>query len=233
MLWNDATTAKQRIHRAEYKREAILSFLRQHTYSDLNTLSELFGFVSNAGTSRLLSKLVAEGLIKKAVLKEEHFKKTLFGITREGLGEFIHNKIFYPSNVNIKNWKHTMYCQRAAIFFLNDERTMTHHVKVLNIETGDIQKYGFKHRPDLLLKPKNLNYICVEVELNLKAKARYKNILLEYCELMKKKKIGKVMYVFYDQRKSEIFTTILSDFFMPRLSAYGDLKTNFSIKVFK
>lgn len=233
MLWNDAATSKQRTQRAEYKREAVLSFLRQHTYSDLNTLSELFGFVSNAGTSRLLSKLIAEGLVKKAVLKDDFFKKTLFGITRKGLGEFVNNKIFYPSNVNIKNWKHTMHCQRAAIFFLNDKRTITHNVKVLNIEVGDIKKYGFKHRPDLLLQPAHLNYICVEVELNLKAKARYKNILLEYCELIKEKKIGRVMYIFYDQRKSEVFTNILDDFFKSRLSTYGDFHACFSIKVFK
>lgn len=229
MLWSDS---KQRTQRAQEKRERVLHFLRLHTYSDLDTLSELFGFTSKASISRLLSRLIAEGFVKKVILKEDFFKKTFFGITRVGLEHEISKKVFYPSNVNIKNWKHTQHCQRASIYFLNHAGTKKHGFELRNVENGDIKKYNLKHRPDLLLESKSLGYICIEVELSIKAKERYTNIFREYNELILNQKVHDVIYVFYDQKKAEVFNKILIDYFLKASPRYKECKHKYKIKVF-
>ena len=186
-------------------RLAILEFLCIHTYSDIETIRNHLGVKSKPMISRILSKLVFDGYLKKAEIKNSFGRVVLFGVTRKAIDEEIDRRIFLPHKVNLRTLEHTLYCQRASSYFLKSEQFQKQHIELKNVETGDIKKYGLKHRPDLLMKPEFHPFVCVEVELSLKSKQRYKSILSEYCSLLKREKITQVIYVFYNERKANIF----------------------------
>jgi hypothetical protein len=186
-------------------RERILSFLCVHTYSTIDVLMSLLQIKTKPLISRHLSKLIRDGLVKKAEIKNSFGRVVLFGITRKAIDENVAMRPFQPCRINLMTLEHTLFCQKTSAFFLNSDEFEKHEMTLINVEVGDVKKYGFKHRPDLLLKPKYFNHICIEVELSIKSKARYNGILRDYVTLLEKDRILQVIYVFYNKQKSDVF----------------------------
>lgn len=195
---------KDRQKKAHQNRSKIIEFLLIHTYTNIDTLKYYLGVNSKPMISRHLSKLIEAGYVKKAEIKNTFGRVTLFGITQKAINN-LNVKPFVPSKVNLRTLEHTLYCQKTSAYYLNHDYFKKHNMELINLEIGDITKYGLKHRPDILLKPSKHSYICIEVELSLKSKPRYKKILSEYSDLLAQGKILQVVYVFYDKKKSDIF----------------------------
>ena len=222
MLISDS---KKRLQINSDKRKKILMFLLENRYSNLDNISVAINQKSNAGASRVLQKLIAEKLVKKAVIDKNFVRITLFGITQKGIDEcdlFIDDySPFYPSRASTANLKHTLINQRILTVIKKRLINCT-DIKTINVEFGNLKKYEhickFKHRPDGLLVAKRDEGIVVfviETELSLKNTKRYKEIFREYISHHRAKKITSVMYFVRDEsaqkRLQKIIDTIASD----------------------
>ena len=206
MLISDS---KKRLQINSDKRKKILMFLLENRYSNLDNISVAINQKSNAGASRVLQKLIAEKLVKKAVIDKNFVRITLFGITQKGIDEcdlFIDDySPFYPSRVSTANLKHTLVNQRILTVIKKRVINCT-DIKTINVEFGNLKKYEhickFKHRPDGLLVAKRDEGIVVfviETELSLKNTKRYKEIFREYIRHHRANKITSVMYFVRDE----------------------------------
>ncbi|WP_085609335.1 hypothetical protein, partial [Vibrio parahaemolyticus] len=164
------------------------------------------GHSSTATASRTLKKLCAEQLVKKVHITEEHINVTLFGISKEGVGQLScsvdEQRHFIPSRVSFRNLHHTLANQRAGTVVVNFlKNSNVEDIKVINTEFGNLKKYNhivkFNHRPDLLIvgyfngKP---TLFVIETELSLKDSKRYRKIWFEYMKLKQKGLIKVVWY---------------------------------------
>ena len=198
-------------------------FLSIHIYSDLETLAHHIDAKTKPVVSRILKKWMFEGLVKKAQVKNKFGGCWLFGITTKALNGDTTKRAFQPSKVNLRTLEHTLKCQRASSYFLKHKAVTEHGYKLVNIESGDLKKYGMTHRPDLIIQNKEtslVGLICIEVELSLKSKQRYDDILNTYITNIKNSKVNQVIYLFYDEKIiSKFKTNVLMPFFSKRAVA--------------
>ena len=222
MLISDS---KKRLQINSDKRKKILMFLLENRYSNLDNISVAINQKSNAGASRVLQKLIAEKLVKKAVIDKNFVRITLFGITQKGIDEcdlFIDDySPFYPSRVSTANLKHTLINQRILTVIKKRLINCT-DIKTINVEFGNLKKYEhickFKHRPDGLIVAKrdeDIVVFVIETELSLKNTKRYKEIFREYIQHHRANIITSVMYFVRDEsaqkRLKKIIDTIAAD----------------------
>ena len=209
---------QERALRADRNRKMLWDFLMIHTYSDLETLAHHIDAKTKPVASRILKKWIFEGWIKKVEIKNKFGRWWLFGITTKALKGEIKKRAFQPSKVNLRTLEHTLKCQRASSYFLKHKAFNEDNYKMVNIESGDLKKYGITHRPDMIIQNKNkklIGFICVEVELSLKSKPRYDEIFKAYVNNIKLFKINQVIYVFYDEKlKLKFENNILKPFFV-------------------
>jgi len=135
-------------------------------------IKEIIGFKGQRACDRRLRKLIQAGYIKR--------ERILYGIAgiykNTSKGAKIEGLAGANSKIRIEQIKHDIAVIDTAIF-LNKK----HGVPYKNIKT-EIQLHredGFgirKHRPDLVFKKDNKE-ICVEIELALKSKERFTNIM--------------------------------------------------------
>jgi hypothetical protein len=135
-------------------------------------IRELAGFEGQRACDRRLRKLIEAGYIKR--------EKILYGVagiysntikaTRIGLPKVKNRKI------RVEQINHDIAVVDTAIFFKKEHGIRYEDIKT-EIELHRLDGFGVrKHRPDFTF-PKDGKTICVEVELNLKAKDRFeKNI---------------------------------------------------------
>ena len=208
---------EERKERARRNRTMLWQFLNIHIYSDLETLAHHIGAKTKPVVSRILKKWMHEGLVKKVQVKNKFGSCWLFGITTKALEGDTTRRAFQPSKVNLRTLEHTLKCQRASSYFLKHEAIERRGHQLVNIETGDLKKYGMKHRPDIIIQNKNeklIGLVCIEVELSLKSKQRYDDILKSYITLIQSSKVNQVIYIFYDEHlQSKFEKNILSPFF--------------------
>lgn len=222
MLISDS---KKRLQINSDKRKKILMFLLENRYSNLDNISVAINQKSNASASRVLQKLIAEKLVKKAVIDKNFVRITLFGITQKGIDEcdlFIDDySPFYPSRVSTANLKHTLINQRILTVIKKRLINCT-DIKTINVEFGNLKKYEhickFKHRPDGLIVAKrdeDIVVFVIETELSLKNTKRYKEIFREYIQHHRANIITSVMYFVRDEsaqkRLKKIIDTIAAD----------------------
>ena len=207
---------KERQQRAERNREMLWDFLMIHTYSDLDTLAHHIDAKTKPVASRILSKWIYDGLVKKEKIQNKFGYWWLFGITTKALAGEVEKKAFQPSKVNLRTLEHTLKCQRTSSYFLKHHSVTERGYKMVNIETGDLEKYALTHRPDLIIQNQNnslVGLVCIEVELSLKSKQRYTEIFRTYIRNIQSQKINQVIYVFYDESlKNRFETNILKPF---------------------
>lgn len=210
-----------RQERAKRNRRMLWEFLTIHTYSDLETLANHIDVKTKPVVSRILKEWVFDGRIKKVQIKNKFGSCWLFGMTTKALDGDTTRRAFQPSKVNLRTLEHTLKCQRASSYFLKHEAVTDRGYKLVNIESGDLKKYGMKHRPDLIIQNQEtslVGLICIEVELSLKSKQRYDEILKNYLTSIERSKVNQVIYVFYDEKiKLKFEQSILRPFFSNRV----------------
>lgn len=223
--------AHERTQRALKNRTKLWDFLSIHTYSDLETLTHHMAFATKAPVSKILKHWVAIGIVKKIELKNSFGKVTLFGITQKGIEN--DRKPVQPSKISLRTLEHTLKVQRASSYFLQLPKTEELCMEIINIESGDLKKYGLSHRPDLLMQSAldETLLVCIEVELSLKSYQRYVEILKTYFAQIRCGHINQVIYVFYDSQVADRFEkTILHKYY---LKYPDDIKQKLKVKVLK
>ncbi|GAL14548.1 hypothetical protein JCM19233_5560 [Vibrio astriarenae] len=113
----------QKQSRHEEKLKTTVTFLKQEGYSDFQTLSLLLGYTPNSRNAvyRILNKLTAQGLIHKhdVAFLDGEIKKTLWGITELGLGQYIQEDdedypAFDPYRVKFVTLEHKLMTQKSG-----------------------------------------------------------------------------------------------------------------------
>lgn len=214
---------EERRLKAERNRRLLWEFLMIHTYSDLETLAHHIETKTKAVPSKILSKWVFDGWVKKVQIKNKFGSWWLFGITTKALEGDTKKRAFQPSKVNLRTLEHTLKCQRASSYFLKHKAVIERGYKIVNIESGDLKQYGMIHRPDLIIQNKDeklVGLISVEIELSLKSKKRYDEIFKTYLLNIKDGKINQVIYIFYDEKIKNKFE---SNFLHPFLRSNSHL----------
>ncbi len=223
--------AHERTQRALQNRTKLWAFLSIHTYSDLSTLTHHLEFATKAPVSKILKHWVAIGIVKKIELKNSFGKVTLFGITQKGIEN--ERKPVQPSKISLRTLEHTLKVQRASSYFLKLQKTEDLCMEIINVESGDLKRFGLSHRPDLLMQSAldETLLVCIEVELSLKSYQRYVEILKTYFAQIRRGHITQVIYVFYDAQVADRFEkTILHKYY---LKYPDDVKQKLKVKVLK
>jgi hypothetical protein len=135
-------------------------------------IKALCGFSGTRATDRRLNKLINYGLLKRS--------RVLYGVA--GLYQITDKakkilSIDLPvSKIRIEQIEHDIFVIDTAIYFI---RTRPILLSYIITEKQSRHEQGFTtrgHEPDFTFTHKDKN-VCVEVELNLKAKKRYAEII--------------------------------------------------------
>ncbi|WP_210461781.1 MobC family replication-relaxation protein [Pantoea ananatis] len=162
---------------------SVLNFLKEETYSDMQTLMKMLGMKHHSPFYRLINKMTEAGLVKKFVFKSLFGDLPLWGITRSGLAVVLKPDDetvpmwFEPSK--LKGWglEHHLFNQRARLIlesqgasdWINGDRT------VFRNRYPDV-----KHRPDGIITLSDGMTIAVESERHPKTPARYGQIMASH-----------------------------------------------------
>ncbi|MGL4859492.1 MAG: MobC family replication-relaxation protein [Enterobacteriaceae bacterium] len=205
---------KERKDRHNKKIVQLLNFLKEETYSDFDTLKQLFGYQANPPLYRLLDKVEGMGLIQKHNFVSRLGSLALWGITQDGIAivlkpeDRIFPSRFEPSK--LKGWSldhhldnqlaHLILEQKGATDWINGDRNTF------------LNQFKVKHRPDGLITLPNGKRIAVETERSLKTKARYQQIIASHLQARTENLWFFVFYIVPDEQKKRalvlLFDTI-------------------------
>ncbi|HFF9832971.1 MobC family replication-relaxation protein [Serratia marcescens] len=179
MLIRDVSERKKT---AINKMLTLLTFLKEETYSDFNTLRSVLGFSKSAHSPlyRMLNRAVKEGFIIKHEMPGIKQKITVWGITMQGLAMVVmpddatFPAYFEPSKLKYWTLEHRLLNQRVRIAL--EEKGGKGWVN------GDRKEFitrypGVRHRPDGIITLSNGAVVAVETERTMKTRARYINII--------------------------------------------------------
>lgn len=85
MTRNHLLSPETRYQRNLEKREIVLRFLRDETYSSANIIGDLLGFKSVQAAHQTLNKMARDGFLRKTSVSFLGKSIVLFGITEHGL----------------------------------------------------------------------------------------------------------------------------------------------------
>lgn len=199
--------------RRKEKIAIILTFLKEETYSDLQTLMAVLKVNTRASMSTLLPGMIQQDLIKKSVFSlPGNHSISIWGITRQGLAyaqalddvlEFTH---FEPSKIRLSSLHHHLENQKVKLRLeaLGCTGWLNGDKKQLGA------KFSLKHRPDGYIKLTNDQPVVIETELFIKSKLRYKEIILHHLLALNKKHWYYVLYVTPDKHKKAALIRIFN-----------------------
>jgi hypothetical protein len=177
--------------------QKILQFLSQEKFSTVNVLQALLGLKTRAGAWKILSKMERDNLVKQHRYSST---LTLWGITIEGMHEFILDKqtiedwsYFTPSKVSLLTLAHSLDVQR--IHAICDQLGLTFKVGRTLGSRSESDKV-----PDAII-PVGDEMIAVEVERTIKSRQRYDAIVYNYLKAIKAKQYHKVLYIMPDKKR--------------------------------
>lgn len=205
---------KERKGRNSEKMAQLLNFLKEETYSDFDTLKQLFRYKAHQPLYLLLDKLEGMGLIQKYVFVSRLGSLTLWGITQDGIAVVLspEDKIF-PARfepAKLKGWSldhhldnqlvHLTLAQKGATDWINGDRNTF------------LNQFKVKRRPDGLITLPNGKRIAIETERSLKTKARYQQIIASHLRARTENLWFFVFYIVPDEQKKRalmlLFDTI-------------------------
>lgn len=167
---------------AQRRMQALLTFLRQETYSDFHILKKVVGYrgSNNQAMYDLLNKAVATGVVSKHRYPVLTGKKSLWGITMQGLAmahdpdDKVFPGYFEPGKLKHRTLEHRLLNQRVRLAL--EEKGGTGW---LNGDRGEfIARYpGLLHRPDGIITLNSGAIVAVETERSMKTRARYISII--------------------------------------------------------
>ncbi|MDP9568359.1 UNVERIFIED_ORG: hypothetical protein J2806_004035 [Kosakonia oryzae] len=172
----------ERNEAANRRMEALLSFLKEETFSDFRTLKKVVGYKGkhNHAMYKLLNKAVEMGLLIKHEYPVLTGKKSLWGITIQGLAMVVcaNDKVFpaYFEPGKLKHWtlEHRLLNQRVRIALEQKGGK-----DWLNGDRGEFitRHPGVRHRPDGIITLSSGAIVAVETERTMKTRARYISII--------------------------------------------------------
>ncbi|EPU4319900.1 MobC family replication-relaxation protein [Escherichia coli] len=172
----------ERNEAANRRMEALLSFLKEETFSDFLTLKKVVGYKGrhNHAMYNLLNKAVTLGFLSKHEYPVLTGKKALWGITMPGLARVVNadDPVFpaYFEPGKLRHWtlEHRLLNQRVRLAL--EEKGGTGW---LNGDRGAFMaRYpGVRNRPDGIITLSSGAIVAVETERSLKTRARYINII--------------------------------------------------------
>lgn len=186
----------------------LLNFLKEETYSDFATLRKALGFKgkTNQPTYELLNKAIYMGFIIKHEYPVLTGKKSLWGITMQGLAmvvtadDAVFPGYFEPTKLRYWVLEHHLLNQRVRLSleakggsqWVNGDRS------------GFLARYpGVKHKPDGVITMDNGAIIAVETERSMKTRTRYINIINSHLEASDAGRWHYAMYVMPDEKSKQ------------------------------
>ncbi len=183
----------------------LLNFLKEETYSDLRTLKRAVRYKSKSHQPiyELLNKAVFMGFIIKYEYPVLTGKKSLWGITMQGLAmvvmpdDEVFPGYFEPGKLKYWSLEHRLLNQRVRLTL--EEKGASHWI---NGDRGEFMaRYpGTKHRPDGIITMDNGAIIAVETERSMKTRARYINIINSHLSASDAGHWHYAMYVMPDEQ---------------------------------
>jgi len=203
-------TSSERRARNNEKIRILLTFLKEETYSDFQTLQLLFGFKHHKSLYDLLDKVTKMGLIQKHTLESRANKIALWGITNDGLAVVLtpDDKVM-PSRFEayrITGWSLDHHLDNQLVRLTLEKKGAANWIN------GDrstfLNQFNVKHRPDGLISLPDGRVIAVETERRLKTKARYQSIIASHLVAISDKQWRYVFYVTPDEQKKRAIKVI-------------------------
>lgn len=198
----------ERNEAANRRMQALLSFLKEETFSDFLTLKKVVGYKGrhNHAMYNLLNKAVALGLLSKHEYPVLTGKKALWGITMPGLARVVNANdpvfpaYFEPGKLRHRTLEHRLLNQRVRLAL--EEKGGTGW---LNGDRGGFMaRYsGVRHRPDGIITLSSGAIVAVETERSLKTRARYITIINSHLTASDAGRWHYVMYVMPDDKTKE------------------------------
>lgn len=198
----------ERNEAARRRMRALLYFLKEETFSDLRTLKKVVGYKGkhNHAMYNLLNKAVAIGLLNKHEYPVLTGKKSLWGITMQGLAMVVSadDKVFpaYFEPGKLKHWtlEHRLLNQRVRIALEQKGGK-----DWLNGDRGEFMaRYpGVRHRPDGIITSSSGAIVAVETERSMKTRARYISIISSHLAASDAGRWHYAMYIMPDDKTKE------------------------------
>ncbi|CNB46849.1 putative mobilization protein mobC [Yersinia intermedia] len=198
----------ERNEAAKRRIRTLLYFLKEETFSDFRTLKKVVGYKGkhNHAMYDLLNKAVAMGFLNKHEYPVLTGKKSLWGITMQGLAMVVsaNDKVFpaYFEPGKLRHWtlEHRLLNQRVRIALEAKGGTGW-----LNGDRGEfIARYtGVRHRPDGIITLSSGAIVAVETERTMKTRARYISIINSHLAASDAGRWHYAMYVMPDDKTKE------------------------------
>ncbi|QHQ16164.1 molybdopterin-guanine dinucleotide biosynthesis protein MobC [Pectobacterium parmentieri] len=198
----------ERNEAAKRRMRALLYFLKEETFSDLRTLKKVVGYKGkhNHAMYKLLNKAVAIGLLIKHEYPVLTGKKSLWGLSMQGLAmvvsadDKVFPSYFEPGKLKHSTLEHRLLNQRVRITL--EEKGGTGWLN------GDRREFmsrypGFRHRPDGIITLSSGAIVAVETERSMKTRARYISIINCHLAASDAGRWHYAMYVMPDDKTKE------------------------------
>lgn len=186
---------QQRCARAQSKREVILHFLRDETWSNLTNLANMLG-LSEPAAFKTVCQMERDGFLLR--FKVSALRLSLWGITPQGLAfawgvdEVMQIRPYFePSKLSVMTIAHYLYIQRA--------RLRAEHAGWTNWIPGNRLPKDIKKRPDAIATNPEGQIVAIELERSIKTLKRYEVIFAIYLQMMRRNEYAKVHYVCPDE----------------------------------
>lgn len=187
---------------------ALLLFLKEETYSDFPMLKKAAGYKGKHDHAMydLLKKAVAMGFVSKHQYPVLAGKKSLWGITMQGLAmvvkanDNVFPAYFEPAKLKPKTLEHRLINQRVRLALEGRGGTGWHN--------GDRKEFmaqypGVRHRPDGVITLCSGAIVAVEIERSMKTRARYISIINSHLAASDAGHWHYAMYVTPDDKTKE------------------------------
>ena len=182
---------QQRCARAQSKREIVLRFLRDETWSNLTNLTGALG-LSEPAAFKTVCQMERDGFLLR--FKVTALRLSLWGVTPQGLafawGDDEPMQIrpyFEPSKLSVMTIAHYLDIQRA--------RLIAERAGWTNWIPGNRLPKDIKKRPDAIATNPEGQIVAIELERSIKTLKRYEAIFAIYLQMMKRDEYAKVHYV--------------------------------------
>lgn len=182
---------QQRCARVQSKREIVLRFLRDETWSNLTNLANVLGS-SEPAAFKTLQQLERDGYLLRN--KVTSLRISLWGITPQGLvfawteDEIMQIRPYFePSKLSVMTIPHYLDIQRA--------RLIAERAGWINWIPGNRLPKDIKKRPDAMATNTENQIVAIELERSIKTLKRYEAIFAIYLQMMKRDEYAKVHYV--------------------------------------
>lgn len=200
---------QKRLDRTEQKKQLLLAWLVDFTWTTPEIAGQLMGLITRAGINKTLKQFQNAGLIKEAFLVlADNRKLRIIGITPNGLLWCDDNEMaidkpsFDPGRVALSTIIHRLDVQRCRL-----------KVNQLGIEWVAENNYPKKitYRPDAIINIHDKS-IALELERTAKTKKRYQQIITQHLRQINQGAYSQVHYVStvdgFAQRLERLFNSI-------------------------